>query len=408
MAKKQQASRAPLQPGEDTVERVLDTRTRGPFDEFFTVKNWEGRSKRFHVRAATKGEFRAKAKEKIDEYLNTSTSSWTKAKRITTFIDDVSEPAVKAARLRPNTKKRYELALSQLRRQLDGLTIGDAVRFRTLEKALQDIGRDHGAESARQARTVLSKYVLDQLIREGIIDHNPLRGISIDLGVTRKGSKPAQSHALTDAQYDAVVDHLVERDTSGPIPPGTDRRHTSIKKHEITVALAVLQAGTGLRISEALALTREDATVTQDSLAVSVQAEQSKTHRGRTVPMLDARCEKFWRERIKTIGSGDPLIPAPGDAHSHWRTDNAVKACAALYRDIGARLEDETISTMRSHAWRTVLNNRAIARGVPAEIRSAFFGHTEALNARNYTDLTDVSAMQSALAGGALDGALGA
>ena len=124
--------------------------------------------------------------------------------------------------------------------------------------------------------------------------------------------------------------------------------------------------------------------------------------------MLDARCEKFWRELIKTIGPGDPLIPAPGDAHSHWRTDNAVKACAALYRDIGARLEDETISTMRSHAWRTVLNNRAIARGVPAEIRSAFFGHTEALNARNYTDLTDVSAMQSALAGGALDGALGA
>ena len=408
MAKKQQASRAPLQPGEDTVERVLDTRTRGPFDEFFTVKNWEGRSRRFHVRAATKGEFRAKAKEMIDGYLNTSTSDWTKARRITVFIDEVSEPAVSAARLRPNTKKRYELALSQLRRQLDGLTIGDAVRFRTLERALQDIGRDHGAESARQARTVLSKYVLDQLIREGIIDHNPLRGISIDLGDTRKGSKPSQSHALTDVQYDAVVDHLVGRDTSGPIPPGTDRRHTSIKKHEITVALAVLQAGTGLRISEALALTRGDVTVTQDSLAVTVQAEHSKTHRGRTVPMLDARCEKFWLERIKTIGPGDPLLPAPGDKHSHWRTDNAVKACAALYKDIGVQLEDPAVSSMRSHAWRTVLNNRAIARGVPAEIRSAFFGHTEAMNARNYTDLTDGSAMQSALEGGALDGALGA
>ena len=196
MAKKQQASRAPIQPGEDTVERVLDSRTRGPFDEFFTVKNWEGRSRRFHVRAATKGEFRAKAKEMIDGYLNTSTSDWTKARRITTFIDEVSAPIVEAARLRPNTKKRYELALSQLRRQLDGLTIGNAVQFRTLERALQDIGRDHGAESARQARTVLSKYVLDQLIREGLIEHNPLRGISIDLGDTRKGSKPTQSLSL--------------------------------------------------------------------------------------------------------------------------------------------------------------------------------------------------------------------
>ena len=77
-----------------------------------------------------------------------------------------------------------------------------------------------------------------------------------------------------------MVDHLVERDVSGPIPPGTDRRHTSIRKHEITVALAVLQAGAGLRISEALALTREDVTVTQDSLAVTVRAEHSKTHRG--------------------------------------------------------------------------------------------------------------------------------
>ena len=174
------------------------------------------------------------------------------------------------------------------------------------------------------------------------------------------------------------------------------------------MALALLQAGTGLRISEALALTREDATVTKSSLAVTVQAEQSKTHRGRTVPMLDARCEKFWLERINAIGPGDPLIPAPGDEHSHWRTDNAVKACAALYRDIGARLEDEIVAGMRSHAWRTVLNNRAIARGASAEIRSAYFGHTEAMNARNYTDLTDVSAMRSALASGALDGALGA
>lgn len=406
MVKRQQASRAPLQPGEDTVERVLDTLSRGPFDAFVTVKTWEGRSKRIHIRAKTKGEFRTKAREKIDVILNTSASSWTKAQRLTTFMDEVSEPAVKAARLRLNTRKRYELALSQLRRHLDGLTIGHAVRFRTLEKALQDIGTGHGAESARQARTVLSKYVLDQLIREGVIEHNPLRGISIDLGDTRKGNKPKQSHALTDAQYDAVVDHLLVRDTAGPIPPGTDRRHTSIRKHELTVALTILQAGTGLRISEALALTREDVSITQNSLAITVQAERSKTHRGRTVPMLDTRCEKFWRERIETIGPGDPLIPAPGGVHLHWRTDNAVKACAALYKDIGVQLEDEVVSSMRSHAWRTVLNNRAIARGVPAEIRSAFFGHTEAMNARNYTDLTDVSAMQSALEGGALDGAL--
>lgn len=157
-------------------------------------------------------------------------------------------------------------------------------------------------------------------------------------------------------------------------------------------------SGTLIRV-----MTGADGTVTSVQPATAVVSITS--HPG-TVPMLDARCEKFWRERIETIGPGDPLIPAPGDVHLHWRTDNAVKACAALYKDIGVQLEDEVVSSMRSHAWRTVLNNRAIARGVPAEIRSAFFGHTEAMNARNYTDLTDVSAMQSALEGGALDGAL--
>ncbi|WP_305137916.1 hypothetical protein [Corynebacterium hiratae] len=76
--------------------------------------------------------------------------------------------------------------------------------------------------------------------------------------------------------------------------------------------------------------------------------------------MLDSRCKWFWLERIKTIDPSDPLIPAQGDAHSHWRTDNAVKAFAALYKDIGVQLEDQAISSMRSHCQMRVLGT-----GVP-------------------------------------------
>ena len=72
--------------------------------------------------------------------------------------------------------------MKQAEAQLGKHAIGEAVKFRTLERALQAIATANGSESARQARTVVSKYILDQLIREGVIDHNPLRGISIDLG----------------------------------------------------------------------------------------------------------------------------------------------------------------------------------------------------------------------------------
>lgn len=394
------AARTKLAPGEDSIERVVDALpSRGPHEKDISVRLWDGRLKRFKIRADTKGEFRRKARERVETALNSGSSEWNKGSRVIDFIDQVSMPVIASVRIRPNTLKRYELALCQVREQLKGLSIGDAVKFRTLERALQTVGAVHGSESARQARTVTSKYILDQMIRDGLIDHNSLRGISIDFGNVRKGHKAPGGHALTQAQYNRVVDHLVFRDITVPLPPGKDRRQTSINKHANTVALALLQAGTGLRISEALALKTTDAIITDDSVAIAVSAEVSKTHRGRTVPILDPRVENFWRMRLEKLAPDMPLIPAPGDQRSHWRTDNAVKACSHLYQHIGECLGDPAVSTMRSHGWRTVLNNLAIARGVPSEIRSAFFGHTTDMNAANYTDLTDVTSMAAVLKG---------
>ena len=60
-------------------------------------------------------------------------------------------------------------------------------------------------------------------------------------------------------------------------------------------------------------------------------------------------------------------------------------------------LDNASVTAMRSHAWRTILNNRAIAQGVSPEIRAAYFGHDVEMNDRAYTDLTDVEAMTKAL-----------
>lgn len=400
MSKNTRAVRTKLRPGEDSIDRVVDALpARGPYETKISVRLWDGQMYRPTIRAKTKGEFRRIAREKRDIKLNSSSTSWDKGKKITDFIDMVSIPAINNARLRPNTRSRYDLALSQLRNRMGGLAIGEAVQFRALERVLQSIASEHGSESGRQARTVVSKYVLDQLIREGLIDHNPLRGVSIDLGAIRKGHKSLRGYALTDVQYNAVVEHLLARDTSVPMPPGTDKRYTSIVKHDNTVALALLQAGTGLRISEALSLTTEHVEATADSVGVTITPEISKTHKGRTVPILDKRIEGYWRQRLHVIQTGDPLIPAPGNKSKFWRTDNAVKSSAALYKDVGLQLGDAVVSEMRSHGWRTVLNNRAIGRGVPAEIRAAFFGHTQEMNQTNYTDHTDISAMRAALRG---------
>ena len=398
MSKQIRAARTKLSPGEDSIDRVVDALPpRGPYEAKITVRLWDGTTYRPTIRARTKGEFRRIAVEKRDSKLNSTSTNWDKSKNFSAFITDVSKPAIQAARLRPNTRDRYELALKQAEAQLGKHAIGEAVKFRTLERALQTIATANGSESARQARTVVSKYILDQLIREGVIGHNPLRGISIDLGEVKKGNKPQGGHALTNAQYDAVVDHLIARDTARPLPPGTDRRASSIAKHDNVVALALLQAGTGLRISEALAATRQSVKVANGQIAISITSEQSKTHRGRSIPFLDKRVEKFWLNRLNRLGTTDPLIPSPGDKQAHWRTDNAVKASAALFKDVGAQLQDNHIALMRSHDWRTVLNNRAIARGVPAQVRAAYFGHDVDVNARNYTDWTDVDAMRGAL-----------
>lgn len=393
------APKTRLNAGESSVDRVADSLTgRGPFQADVSVRLWDERLKRFKIRAQTKGEFRRKGHVKCGDALAAGSSTWTKSDKVSAFIDNVSEPLLRSARLRDNSRRRYMTALAQIKTSLTGLPIGDAVRFRTLEHALQDIAARHGAESGRQARTVLSKYVLDQLLREGLVEHNPLRGVAIDLGTVSKSKKPA-SHALTDTDYDRVVDHLVARDIDRPLPPGTDRRESSLARHERAVALALLQAGTGLRISEALALTRADLTESDDRLAVPVSADVSKTHRARSIPFLDARVEAWHRARLVTLptAGSTPIISAPGDLTRPWRTDNAVKASKALYLSVGADLGSEAVAAMRSHAWRTVLNNRAIARGVPADVRAAFFGHDVAMNASAYTDLTDIEGMARAL-----------
>ena len=117
-------------------------------------------------------------------------------------------PALEATRLRSNTLTRHKLSLRHLRSAFKGYSIEDAVKYRALEEALQDIALKHSTESARQARNVLSAYVIANLRKDGIVNHNLIQGARIDLGATKMTTKgPASVVTLNRSEYEKTVDY---------------------------------------------------------------------------------------------------------------------------------------------------------------------------------------------------------
>ena len=307
---------------------------------------------------------------------------------ITDYIDQVSKSAIDAARLRPTSADRYRLVLGHLRTELTGYSIGDATRFRTLERALVSIGADHGAQTAKQARTVLSKYIIQQLIRDEVIDHSPISGMSIDLGTVKKSTKPEGGHALTCDEYATVVEWFLDLDPA----EGSARR--SVTKRRNTRDLTLIQAATGLRIGEVRTLEWSEVSVdAQGQMSLTVTAEKSKTHKARTVPVLDDRVVEVVLTRQNTVG-GRYVVGAPTDPHKEWDKMNCQRAVAALYKEAAEATGVELLATSRSHLWRATLNSLMI--DLPEVVRAAYFGHDAEVNRSSYTDLTDTSAMVTA------------
>lgn len=354
----------------------------------WSVRLHDGKRLGRRSQGSTKGEVRARAKAKAVDLLATGNSSWSRTSLITDYIDEVSVDAINAARLRPGSAARYRLVLGHLRRELKGYSIGDAVKFRTLERALVSIGAAHGAQTAKQARTVLSKYILQQLIRDQLIDHNPISGMSIDLGTVKKSSKPEGGHALTRQDYNTVLEWFLDLDPA----EGSARR--SVTKRRNVRDLTLIQAATGLRIGEVRTLEWSEVQVDdQGQMTVTVTTEHSKTHKARTVPVLDDRVAEVVLTRQNTVG-GRYVVGSPTDPDKEWDKMNCQRAVAVLYKEAAEATGVELLQTARSHLWRATLNSLMI--DLPEVMRSAFFGHDAEVNRASYTDLTDTSAMVTA------------
>lgn len=378
-----------LSPGEHSIDRVTPRqREDGGWVIDWSVRLHDGKLLTKRTQGKTRGEVRARAKNKAEDLLATGNSSWSRTSMITDYIDRVSKPAIDAAATRQSSKLRYHLVLNHIATQLKGYSISDAMRFRTLERCLTEIGAHHGAQTAKQARTVLSKYVIQQLIRDEVIDHNPISGMSIDLGKVKASTKPEGGHALTRDQYAKVVRWFLDLDPA----EGSARR--SVTKRRNVRDLTLIQAATGLRIGEVRTLEWTEVQVDDaGQMTVTVTAEKSKTHRARTVPVLDDRVAEVVLTRRNTIG-GRHVVGAPTDPDTEWDKMNCQRAVAALYRECAADTGVELLQTARSHLWRATLNSLMI--DLPEVMRSAFFGHDAEVNRSSYTDLTDTTELVKA------------
>lgn len=400
-----------LAPGENTIDRNTPWSKDGRYCLTWTIALPDGRTLRRTSQAATKGEVRRRAKAKAAEILASGVgSSWKSSVQLAKYLNEVSRASIDSASLRDASKSRYRLALRLLlgecssdhvhAHSLKRHTIGSGIRFRVLEDCLKEIARLHGEESARQARSVLSKYVLDELVRDEVVGSSPIAGKRIDLSQRRSSGSNRGGRALNVEDWSKIIDHLLALDPSEGVKAPKQGRWTfddRVAVRRNTIDLTLLQASTGLRVGEAASLTWKDVEVDKaEQVYVTVSDEVSKTHRGRRVPILEERVAAHILARRARAGSDSEfVIGSPALPSRRWDQRQRGKSIEALYLEMARKLDIELLLTARSHVWRATLNT-LLLDSVPEAQRAAFFGHNVTTNRGHYTDVTDTSTIVSA------------
>ena len=413
-----QNRRAPstrLEPGQHSVDRVTPTWSD---DREAWVMKWSIRLKDGRMitgkrsQGPDKATVRRRAREAAEELLKTGgmRGSWKGASGLGDYIEKVSLPEIEK-NTNANTLARYRLAAKQLlgrcadhkhAQSLSGHSIASGARFRVLEGCLQEIAALHGSESARQARTVLGKYVMQQLIRDDLLDSNPLAGMSIDLktGARENTNRRGDGQSLSRSQWLAALDYLLSINPEEVEKPRRGRwsREDTVAKRRTTIDLALFQATTGLRQTEANRLDWSHITVTDaGDMIVNVPKHVAKNKKARSVPVFDPRVVNRLLERRVDTGH---IIGSPTDQGKVWDRKNCSEATAALHDEIAEALNIPIMATEagRSHIWRSTLNTVLTSMGVPEEIRIAHFGHDAEVNRSAYLDHTNADALLAAAA----------
>lgn len=400
-------SRAPLQPGQSSIDRVPPRPHRGGYALDWTLKLYDGSTVRKRTQGRTKGEVRARAREAARELLATGQGAeWKTSDDIGAFIEQISRPMIaESPSLRDSTKARYlqplDLILGRCDRHphkaaLAGMPIVTAGTYRRLLDCLQDIAKTHGAGTARHARAVLARYVLRPLVREGVLSGNPLAGERLDLDRSLTATRPSRGGvAIDEAAHERLLSGLLAMDAAeGVAAPrrGPVTREARVARRENVRIATLIQMTMGLRIAEVRTLTWDRVREVQGIPSIAVPSEIAKNHTSRVVPFLDPRVIEVVEAHRQACGGVGYLIGGPADRTKLWDKDNCQKAIAELYKEWAVEYDIPELMTERSHVWRATLNTMYLGR-VPEVARTAFFGHTAAVSREHYTDLGQVGPM---------------
>ena len=138
-------------------------------------------------------------------------------------------------------------------------------------------------------------------------------------------------------------------------------------------------------------------------MTLTVSRAVSKTHKARTVPILDARVAERMRERLERLPDAPetPVFPAPATG-GHWDENNARKALRRFYDELADDLDMPKLKRRGkvTHVWRTTLNGEWRDAGVPREWRTAYLGHSDEVNEQSYTEFVDFSPLASLVGNG--------
>lgn len=404
--KKKRANAAKLAPGTTSIERANPRKQPdGTWWLDWRVCLHDGRVLQRRSKGSTKGEARRRANNTAAEMLKTGANgSWRTTDPLAKYIEQESKKAMRQASLKPLTRERYALATKWLlgdcqqhkhRHSLKTHSIATGIKYSALQDCLHEIASLHGRETARQARTVLSRYVITKLVRDEMITGNPLTGASLDELTGQKATERTRGgKALTRDQHEAVLTYLLALNPAeGTDSIGRPLRPTSVARRRNAIDLLLLQAVTGLRGREATGLLWSDVHVDDDNvMSLDVRKDVAKGSVPRVVLVLDDRVARRMLERRNAANGKGYVIGAPANPLSRWDVRNKDKASEKIYLELAENLDLEVMTTERGHMWRTSL--RSIYQGrVPEAVLNSQFGHGERTAQKHYTDPSDLSAL---------------
>lgn len=351
---------------------------------------------------------------------------WTARSSMADYVRKGVVRAIEAEpELRWRTRKSYMRLAGILEEEAGRKTVGSFCRARALKEMLRHVAATHGTATAKQVRKFMGKYVMTPLVEDEAIPANPLVGLSVTLPQHKASNRPVGGKAIAPEDRRRCIEWLEAVDCEATASTGGRVTHEeAVRRRSELVNMTLLQATCGLRIGEVLALRKEDVYRKDGVLVVRVRPEVSKTHKGREVPVVDTigngEVAAMMEARASRARAGWPIFGMPTDPSRQWNESNCMKGLRyippkltkrqqaakrekmgpradggerkiperrlGLYHEMAKALKLPILEEEATHVWRATLATERKAEGMPADMVSALFGHSEEVDEQYYTD----------------------